>query len=116
MTEGDIILVAMDQADNRNKRRPALVLRQMPKFSDLLVCGISTQIHQAVPNFDAILAQENPDFVKSGLLSTSLIRLGFLNVIPMSKASGVLGRVSQYLHMTLLDRLCRYLKKPDIFE
>ncbi len=116
MKEGDIILVAMGQADNRSKRRPALVLRQMPKFNDLLVCGISTQTHQNIPNFDAILAQESPDFEQTGLVASSVVRLGFLNVIPMSKASGVLGNIRQELHATLLERLCLYLKKAAVYK
>ncbi|SMP47768.1 mRNA interferase MazF [Desulfonatronum zhilinae] len=113
MKEGDIILVAMGQADNLNKRRPALVLRRMPKFGDLLICGISSQMHQAIPRFDAILARESPEFAQTGLVTSSVVRLGFLNVISINKASGVLGSVGQHLHVTLLERLCRYLRKGD---
>ena len=116
MKERDIILVAMVQADNRNKRRPALILRQMPKFGDLLICGISTQTHQSIPNFDVILEQESPEFGQTGLVRTSVVRLGFINVIPVSKASGVLGNIRQELHTTLLDRLCQYLKKSTAMK
>lgn len=113
MKEGDIVLVAMGQADNLNKRRPALILRRMPKFGDLLICGISSQMHQAIPHFDAILVQESPEFARTGLVTSSVVRLGFLNVIPMRKASGVLGDIGRHLHITLLERLCRYLKNGD---
>lgn len=33
------------QADGRTRNRPAIVLRIMPPFGDLLVCGISRQLH-----------------------------------------------------------------------
>jgi mRNA interferase MazF len=46
--EGDVILTQIPQSDGTLKSRPALVLRELPPFRDLLVCGISTQTHQAV--------------------------------------------------------------------
>src|SRR5437868_13185526 len=33
------------QADSRVKNRPAIILREMPSYGDLLVCGVSTQLH-----------------------------------------------------------------------
>ncbi len=45
MNEGDVILALIPQADGVEKNRPALILREMPPFGDMLVCGISTQIH-----------------------------------------------------------------------
>jgi mRNA interferase MazF len=44
MREGSIILTEIVQADGQRKNRPALVLREMPKYGDLLICGISTQL------------------------------------------------------------------------
>jgi mRNA interferase MazF len=57
MKEGDIVLTSILQADGQKKNRPALFLREMPPFNDLLVCGISTQIHQEVAGFDEIVSQ-----------------------------------------------------------
>ena len=37
MTEGSIILMAIAQADRQRKNRPALILREMPKYGDLLI-------------------------------------------------------------------------------
>ena len=42
MKEGDVILTPILQADAIAKNRPALILRELPPFQDLLVCGIST--------------------------------------------------------------------------
>jgi mRNA interferase MazF len=44
MQEAKIILIAIPQFNGEIKNRPALVLREMPKYQDLLICGISTQL------------------------------------------------------------------------
>ena len=41
MKEGDVVIVPMPQADGMSKNRPAIVLREMPPFRDVLICGIS---------------------------------------------------------------------------
>lgn len=55
MTEGTIILTQIRQADGGSKLRPVLVLRALPTYKDFLVCGISTQLHQEIANFDIVL-------------------------------------------------------------
>ena len=40
MTDGDVVLVPLPQADGQVKNRPAIVLRAMPPHGDLLVCGV----------------------------------------------------------------------------
>jgi mRNA interferase MazF len=40
MKEGDVVLTPLVQANGAIKNRPAVVLREMPPFSDLLVCGV----------------------------------------------------------------------------
>lgn len=51
MQESKIILTPISQANGAIKNLPALVLRKMPKYQDLLVCGVSTQLKQYIPNF-----------------------------------------------------------------
>ncbi len=109
MNEGDIVLVPLAQANGAFKPRPALLLRQLPPFGDYLTCGISTQLHQAVSGFDEIVNQADPDFEMSGLLRESLIRLGFLAVLPQRKISGSIGRVSSDRLARLLRSLSQYL-------
>jgi hypothetical protein len=48
-------LAAIAQADGKHKNRPVLLLREMPKYGDFLVCGISTQLQQFIPDFDEII-------------------------------------------------------------
>ena len=73
MNEGDVVLTPLLQANGVIKNRPAIVLRKMPPFSDLLVCGVSSQIHQAATGFDEIIEPTHPDFAASGLKTTSLL-------------------------------------------
>jgi mRNA interferase MazF len=109
MREGSIILTAIVQADGQRKNRPALVLREMPKYGDLLICGISTQLRQYLPNFDEIIKTEDSDFVSSGLVRESLIRLAFLAVIRQSEVMGSLGSINGERHSRLLSNLSGYL-------
>ncbi len=47
----------MPQADGVIKNRPAINLREMPPFRDVLVCGVSTQLRQAAKDFDEVMVQ-----------------------------------------------------------
>ena len=64
MRQGDILLASLPQADGTLKIRPVLCLASMPPFQDLLVRGVSTQLHQAVPDFDEILAPSDEVFLQ----------------------------------------------------
>ncbi|MCY7337914.1 MAG: type II toxin-antitoxin system PemK/MazF family toxin [Chamaesiphon sp.] len=109
MKEGNIILAAMLQADGQRKNRPALILREMPKYGDLLICGISTQLQQYIPDFDEIIRPEDDDFIASGLVKESLFRLAFLSVIQRKEAIGSMGMISVDRHQRLLSNLSNYL-------
>ncbi len=109
MTEGDVALTPLPQADGRIKPRPAILLRRMPPFGDWLICGVSTQLHQAVAGFDDIIEPDHPDFRGSGLKAASVIRLGFLTVLPADHFLGVLGAISPERHSRLRQRLAAFL-------
>lgn len=109
MTEGDIVLTPVPQADGTIKNRPAVFLREMPPFKDLLVCGISTQLRQEVKGFDEIISQSDADFAASGLIRESLIRLGYLAVLPRNQIVGTIGSISTERHKKLLENLSTYL-------
>jgi mRNA interferase MazF len=111
MKAGDIVLIALPQADGQIKKRPSLLLRQMPGHGDWLVCGISTQLHHFINGFDEKLDTSHDDYILSRLKAPSIIRLGFLTVIPSSKIPGVLGNVSQNTLKRLIANLVNYLKK-----
>ena len=109
MKQGDVVLTPVPQADGKLKNRPAIILREMPSYGDLLVCGISTQLHQFVKGFDEIISLGDEDFKSSGLLSKSLIRLGFLVVLPRSRILGSISAISFERHKRLLKTLSEYL-------
>ncbi|MGZ5075514.1 MAG: type II toxin-antitoxin system PemK/MazF family toxin [Methylobacter sp.] len=79
-----------DQKDG--KLRPALILRQLPgKFDDWLICMISSQFHQVIPDLDEIIDSEDADFQQTGLKQSSLIRAGRLAVVGGDILIGKLG-------------------------
>ena len=109
MNEGDVVLTPVPQADGQVKNRPALVLRTMPGYGDFLVCGISRQLHQHVERFDEIIGPGDADYGSSGLRSASLIRLGFLAVVPRKNILGSIGSISPERHTRMLRTLSTYL-------
>jgi mRNA interferase MazF len=109
MKEGDVVLAAVPQVDAKTKTRPLIVLREMPPYRDLLVCGVSTQIHHRVEGFDEVISPSDNDFATSGLVAESLIRLGFVTVLPRRIIAGSIGSISQERHRRLLGTFSRYL-------
>ena len=109
MTEGDVVLTPVPQADGQIKNRPAIVLREMRPYGDLLVCGVSSQLSQRVPGFDEVILPADADFAASGLVSASLIRLGFLATVPRRSVAGSIGAISPERHKRLLKTLSDYL-------
>jgi len=109
MKEADIILTPLPQADGGVKNRPALLLRELPPFGDFLACGISTQLCHVLPDLDEIISEGDSDFASSGLLANSLIRLGFLAVLPRERILGTIGAIESSRHSRLLKNLSRHL-------
>jgi len=111
MKESDVVLTPISQANGVIKNRPVIILREMPPHRDLLVCGVSTQLHQRVKDFDEIISPTEADFALSGLKSESLIRLGFLAVLTRGSIIGTIGSISSERHKRLLKTLSDYLVK-----
>ena len=104
-----MVIVPLPQSDGMVKNRPAVILREMPPFRDPLVCGLSTQLRQATRDFYEVISSSDSDFYSSGLRDESLIRLGFLVVIPRNQIAGSIGSISSERHQRLLQRLTKYL-------
>jgi mRNA interferase MazF len=109
MMEGKVVIATISQADGQTKARPAIVLREMPPFDDLLLCGVSTQLHQQVHDFDEVITPGDADFGMSGLRTRSLIRLGYLVVLPIERIMGTIGAIAPERHERLLRMLGAYL-------
>jgi mRNA interferase MazF len=111
MKEGDVVLTPIPQADGIVKNRPAILLRELPRYRDFLVCGISTQVDKQVEGFDELIASSDSDFQLSGLRTTSVIRLGFLAVLPTQRIIGAIGSISPDRRARLLSTLSDYLTR-----
>lgn len=81
----------------------------MPPHGDLLVCGVSTRLRREVVGFDEVVRQQDADYPTSGLKAPSLIRLGFLGVLPTTSFSGAIGSIGSERHRRLLERLAKHL-------
>ncbi|MBX7139760.1 MAG: type II toxin-antitoxin system PemK/MazF family toxin [Chitinophagales bacterium] len=110
MEEGEVILTVLS-SDQSGKNRPALILRKSPRYHDYLVCGISSQLHQEVKDFDMLIGRNHPDFVSSGLKYNALVRLFFLAIIRHDEIKGSIGKVSDSTLKLLQKRLSDYLIK-----
>lgn len=113
MNEGDIALAPLPQADGQLKSRPVILLRRLPPFGDFLACGVSTQLQQRVEGFDETILPTDKEFAASGLKAGSLIRLGFLAVLPDSSLLGKIGSISSERRLRLLANLCHHLSSPN---
>lgn len=109
MKSGDIVLTLLHQADGRAKLRPTLVLCLLPPFDDVLVCGISSQVRQRVPDFDDLIDHDDPDFARTGLAAPSIVRLGFLATVPQSIIKGRIGVLAPARVALLRQRLAQLL-------
>ena len=109
MKLGDLVLASVQQSNGQLKRRPAVLLAEMPPFGDFLIAGISSQLRQEVIGFDEKVLSADSDFSNSGLKVDSLIRLGVLTVIPKSSIFGVLGEISSERLTRLRKSLANHL-------
>jgi mRNA interferase MazF len=66
-------------------------------------------LDQRVGGFDELIALEDNDFATSGLLAASVIRLGFLAVLPRRRVLGAIGSISPQRHKRLLKNLSDHL-------
>lgn len=111
MSEGDIAIASLMQSDGKSKNRPVLLLRKMNVYNDFLACGISSKLKHYVKDFDEIVSSKDQDYLQSGLLQDSLIRLGFLGNLSTSEIKGSIGKISLARHKRLLKNLSDFLIK-----
>jgi len=94
-SEGQIVLFRFPQTDQTaGKLRPALVIRRLPgQHDDWLICMISSNLDQEVPEFDEVITPDDFDFKESGLKVASLIRIGRIAVVDGDILLGKLGQI-----------------------
>ena len=112
ITEAQIVLFRFPQTDQAEaKLRPALVLRRLPgQYNDCIICMISSQLHQAIPDFDEVITPTDSDFQQSGLKLASVIRIGRLAVVNSDVILGKLGQIDTQRLSRIKQRLVKWLQ------
>jgi len=108
---GQIVLFRFPQTDlEEGKLRPALLLGNLPgAYEDWLICMISSQIRHAIPEFDEILQEDDPDFAESGLKTPSVMRIGRLAVVQGEILLGAIGQIAPERLKRIKGRLAEWL-------
>ena len=111
MNPGDVVLIPLPQVGGGPpKLRPALLLANLPgPYQDLLLCGISTQLHLLTTDWDEHIAPGAADYATSGLRHASVIRLSYLYAATDTEVAGSIGRISEERLHRLQERLIKRL-------
>lgn len=112
MNPGDVVLIPLTQfGGGTPKLRPALVVLLLPgPYQNVLLCGISTQLHLIVPNWDEMIQSTDGDFATSGLHQSSVIRLSYLYAADAMEISGVIGTIASLRLARVRTRLADHLR------
>jgi len=111
LSPGEVVLIPLSQfSGGPSKLRPALLLALLPgPYQTHLVCGISIQLHQQVPDWDELIQPSDADFPSSGLHRASIIRLSYLHATDPTKFTGAIGQIDATRLNRLLIRLADHL-------
>ncbi|MDO8724326.1 MAG: type II toxin-antitoxin system PemK/MazF family toxin [Syntrophales bacterium] len=109
--EGQVVLFKFPQTDQiSGKYRPALVIRKIPGiYDDWLICMISSQLSQEIPDFDEIVRESDADFRMSGLKTSSIIRISRLAVANQTVFLGSLGNIDIPRLTSIKQKLSKWL-------
>jgi mRNA interferase MazF len=112
ISEGQIVLFRFPQTDQTiGKLRPALVLRRLPgQHNDWLICMVSSNLDQRIPDFDELISQDDSDFKESGLKVPSLIRIARLAVVDGDILLGKLGQVGTQRLSRIKQKLSNWIQ------
>ena len=94
----------------RHKDQTGVDTREVPgAYRDFIVLFISSQIGQAVPDFDVILDRAHPAFDHSGLKTASVFRIAKIAALSEALLGGTLGRLEGTVFSEIIRRLTRLL-------
>jgi mRNA interferase MazF len=112
ISEGQIVLFKFPYTNQtESKLRPALVIRRLPgEYNDWLICMISSQLDQLIPNFDEMISPEDSDFQQSGLKLPSVIRISRLAVAGKDIFIGKLGEVNSHRLRKIKQIISRWIQ------
>lgn len=109
--EGQVVLFKFPQTDQiPGKLRPALVIREIPgPYGDWLICIISSQLSQQIPKFDETIREEDADYGRSGLKTSSVIRISRLAVVNRKDILGSIGNTDSERLVTIKKKLSEWI-------
>lgn len=112
MNPGDVVLIPLPQfGSGAAKLRPALVLALLPgPYQNVLLCGISTQLHLIQATWDKLVQPADGDFAGSGLHQASVIRLSYLYAADAAEITGTIGRIDPTRLARLRTRLADHVR------
>jgi len=90
--KGKIVLIPVPYTDlTAAKLRPALVIFEGKQ--DLIVAAITTTMYNMLPWLDVVIKMEDPEFSKTGLKATSVLKLTKISTVRKDLAEGELGEI-----------------------
>lgn len=90
-----------------------MVLALLPgNYQTVLVCGLSSDLEEVEPGWDDVISITDSDFVASGLLVSSSVRLSFLFGVDEDQIEGLIGQLGRERASKLRRRLGEHLAAP----
>ncbi|TGL20561.1 hypothetical protein EHQ47_13535 [Leptospira bourretii] len=106
---GKICLAELPQVDGRKKKRPILILSKLPSRDHWFVCGVSRKTYDLVFGFDEIISSEMEFFDRTGLKTSSSIKLGFVSYLEEARIEGIMGELPKEVYDLLMKRFLDHL-------
>lgn len=110
--ESQIVLMKFPQSNLAiGKLRPVLVVRKgKDDFGDWIVCMVSSQVRNAIRDFDEVIGLRDDDFAQSGLKGESVVRVGRVFTANESVFKAILGSISSKRLYRIRQTLSAHIK------
>ena len=104
--KGKIVLIPFPYTDlTEAKLRPALVIFEGKR--DLIVAYITSKMLNILPELDVLINLDNPEFYKTGLKVSSVLKLTKVSTVRKDLAEGMLGELDGDLRYEVNQKLKR---------
>jgi len=79
-------------------------------YEDWLICMISSQVHQQIEGFDELIEEDGEGFARSGLKTSSVVRIGRLAVVGGRMLEGRIGTISPERTQRIRRKLAEWIR------
>ena len=117
---GDIVILPfpfVTKTGMQQKARPALIISDHSidrRYNDVILVAITTQRIDEIKQTELLIEEGNPDFKKTGLVKTSVVRCEFIMTIPAKLIVRKLGKLYESLQNKVDNILKLSLGLKDI--